>query len=140
MGNSERRLDLIEHQCETVTRILSVLNYRNMDTSSDFWIDAIYKEEKAPESSNTLIVKHSEFNQGYPQAKMPESQKNNTTYEEPSCSADGKQMNGHLQDGNQQVVGTYRYTKSTVTGKGKQINGSASGPEALAAVKDFFKN
>jgi hypothetical protein len=71
---------------------------------------------------------------------MPEPEKNNTTYEEPSCSVDGKQMNGHLQDSNYQVVGTYRYTKPTVTDKGKQINGSASGPEALAAVKNFFGN
>jgi hypothetical protein len=140
IGNSEGRLDLIEHQRETITRMPSVLNLGNMDASSDFWTGGIYKEAEAPESSNTVIVRQWGFNQGHSQTNMPESEKNDTTWEEPSCSVDGKQLNGHLQDGGHQVVGTHRFIKPTVTSKGKQINGSASGPEALAIVKDFFRD
>jgi hypothetical protein len=73
IGNLEGKLDFIDHQRQTITRRPSVLNYGNIDASSDFWIDAIYKETEAPESSNTLIVKHSGLNQSCPQSEMPES-------------------------------------------------------------------
>jgi hypothetical protein len=120
--------------------MLRVLNYGNMYVNSDFWTDAIYKEAGAPERSNILIVRQSGFNQGHSQTNMPESEKNDTTWKEPSCSVEGKQLNGHLQGGSHQVVGTHRFIKPTVTGKGMQINGSVSGPEALATVKNFFGN
>ena len=88
--------------------------------------DTITTATKVPNGSN-IAGAQSSFNK-------PGS---NLVYE--GCTIVGRrnearQYNGNLGD----VPGSQRYTNCTVTGKGSQMNGSASGDKGLAIAAEFW--